>query len=65
VGWLADFGVAALRGFIGTEARCRALLSDDESLYRESVERLARSRAAVELRKGPRKTSTRALITSR
>jgi DNA-binding CsgD family transcriptional regulator len=34
---------------LGTEARCRALLSDDESLYRESVERLARSRAAVEL----------------
>jgi DNA-binding CsgD family transcriptional regulator len=34
---------------LGIEARCRALLSDDESLYRESVERLARSRAAVEL----------------
>ena len=34
---------------LGTEARCRALLSDDESRYRESVERLARSRAAVEL----------------
>src|SRR5580704_8891525 len=34
---------------LGVEARCRALLSDDESLYRESVERLARSRAAVEL----------------
>src|SRR5580704_4541883 len=34
---------------LGTEARCRALLSDDESLYQESVERLARSRAAVEL----------------
>ena len=34
---------------LGTEARCRALLSDDESLYRESIERLARSRAAVEL----------------
>ena len=34
---------------LGVEARCRALLSDDESLYRESIERLARSRAAVEL----------------
>ena len=34
---------------LGTEARCRALLTDDESLYQESVERLARSRAAVEL----------------
>jgi DNA-binding CsgD family transcriptional regulator len=34
---------------LGIEARCRALLSDDESLYHESVERLARSRAAVEL----------------
>ena len=34
---------------LGIEARCRALVSDDESLYRESIERLARSRAAVEL----------------
>jgi DNA-binding CsgD family transcriptional regulator len=34
---------------LGIEARCRALLSDDESLYLESIERLARSRAAVEL----------------
>src|SRR6516162_7214500 len=34
---------------LGIEARCHALLSDDESGYRESVERLARSRAAVEL----------------
>ncbi|HEV2253648.1 MAG TPA: LuxR C-terminal-related transcriptional regulator, partial [Streptosporangiaceae bacterium] len=34
---------------LGIEARCRALLSDDESRYQESVERLARSRAAVEL----------------
>jgi DNA-binding CsgD family transcriptional regulator len=34
---------------LGIEARCRALRSDEESLYRESVERLARSRAAVEL----------------
>jgi DNA-binding CsgD family transcriptional regulator len=34
---------------LGMEARCRALLDDDEALYRESIERLARSRAAVEL----------------
>jgi DNA-binding CsgD family transcriptional regulator len=34
---------------LGTEARCRALLTDDESLYRESIERLARTRAALEL----------------
>ena len=34
---------------LGIEARCRALLRGDESLYRESLERLARSRAAVEL----------------
>jgi DNA-binding CsgD family transcriptional regulator len=33
----------------GIEARCRALLDDAEPLYRESIERLARSRAAVEL----------------
>jgi len=34
---------------LGIEARCRALVGDDESLYHESIERLARSRAAVEL----------------
>jgi DNA-binding CsgD family transcriptional regulator len=34
---------------LGTEARCRGLLSDDESLYRESIERLGRSPAVVEL----------------
>ena len=34
---------------LGIEARCRALLGDDEAAYRESVERLARTRAAVEL----------------
>jgi DNA-binding CsgD family transcriptional regulator len=34
---------------LGIEARCRALVSDDESLYRESIERFARSRAALEL----------------
>ena len=34
---------------LGIEARCRALLDGDESLYRESVERLARSRAVLEL----------------
>jgi DNA-binding CsgD family transcriptional regulator/tetratricopeptide (TPR) repeat protein len=34
---------------LGIQARCHALLSDDEALYRESVERLARSRATFEL----------------
>jgi len=34
---------------LGVEARCRGLLTDDEALYRESVERLTRSRAAFEL----------------
>jgi DNA-binding CsgD family transcriptional regulator len=34
---------------LGIEARCRGLLRDDEALYRESIERLARSRAAFEL----------------
>jgi DNA-binding CsgD family transcriptional regulator len=34
---------------LGVEARCRALSSGDESLYRESIDRLARSRAALEL----------------
>jgi DNA-binding CsgD family transcriptional regulator len=34
---------------LGVEARCRGLLNDDEASYRESIERLARSRAAVEL----------------
>ena len=34
---------------LGIEARCRGLVSDDESVYRESIERLARSRAALEL----------------
>jgi DNA-binding CsgD family transcriptional regulator len=34
---------------LGIEARCRALVSGHESLYRESIERLACSRAAVEL----------------
>jgi DNA-binding CsgD family transcriptional regulator len=34
---------------LGIEARCRGLVGDDESLYQESVERLARSHAAVEL----------------
>ena len=34
---------------LGIDARCRALLGDDESLYRESIERLARSRAVLEL----------------
>ncbi len=34
---------------LGVEARSRALLSDDEAAYRESIERLSRSRAAVDL----------------
>jgi DNA-binding CsgD family transcriptional regulator len=34
---------------LGIEARCRALVTDDDALYRESIERLANSRAAVEL----------------
>ncbi|MDW5593143.1 AAA family ATPase [Conexibacter stalactiti] len=34
---------------LGVEARCRALVDADEARYRESIERLARSRAAVEL----------------
>jgi DNA-binding CsgD family transcriptional regulator len=34
---------------LGVEARCRALVNDDESLYEESIERLGRSRAVVEL----------------
>jgi DNA-binding CsgD family transcriptional regulator len=37
---------------LGIEARCGALVSDDESLYQEAIERLARSRAAVELARG-------------
>jgi DNA-binding CsgD family transcriptional regulator len=34
---------------LGVEARCLALLRDDEAAYRESIAQLARSRAAVEL----------------
>ncbi len=34
---------------LGVEARCRGLVSDDESCYRESIERLEHSRAALEL----------------
>jgi DNA-binding CsgD family transcriptional regulator len=34
---------------LGIEARCRALLTDDESLYESSIERLERSRAVVEV----------------
>jgi DNA-binding CsgD family transcriptional regulator len=58
---------------LGIEARCRALVTDDESLYRESIERLARSRAAVEharsrllygewLRRENRRTDARELL---
>lgn len=42
-------GASGTEWALGIEARCRGLLSDDEALYRESVERLARSRAEVEL----------------
>jgi DNA-binding CsgD family transcriptional regulator len=34
---------------LGIEARCRGLVSDDEPSYRESIARLSRSRAVVEL----------------
>ena len=34
---------------LGIEARCRALVSDDETRYRESIDLLGRSRAAVDL----------------
>jgi DNA-binding CsgD family transcriptional regulator len=34
---------------LGAEARCRALVGDEESHYREAIERLARCRAALEL----------------
>ena len=34
---------------LGIEARCRGLVGDDEPRYRESIERLGRSRAVVEL----------------
>lgn len=34
---------------LGVDARSRALLHDDETAYRESIEQLTRSRAAVEL----------------
>jgi DNA-binding CsgD family transcriptional regulator len=34
---------------LGVDARCRALVSDDEALYQEAIERLERSHAAVEL----------------
>jgi DNA-binding CsgD family transcriptional regulator len=40
---------AATEWALGIEARCGALISDDDSLYRESIERLARSRATLEL----------------
>ena len=60
---------------LGVEARCRALVSDDEALYRESIDRLGRSRAAVELarsrlvygewlRRGNRRTDARELLRS-
>jgi DNA-binding CsgD family transcriptional regulator len=42
-------GASGTAWALGVEARCRALVSADEALYRESIERLAGSRAAVEL----------------
>jgi DNA-binding CsgD family transcriptional regulator len=42
-------GASGTEWALGIEARCRALLNGEESLYRESIERLARSRAVVEL----------------
>ncbi|HEY6889687.1 MAG TPA: LuxR C-terminal-related transcriptional regulator, partial [Solirubrobacter sp.] len=36
---------------LGVGARCRGLVTDDESDYRESIERLGRSRAVVELQR--------------
>jgi DNA-binding CsgD family transcriptional regulator len=58
---------------LGVEARCRALLGDDEASYRESVDRLAKSRAAIELarsqllygewlRRENRRTEARAIL---
>jgi DNA-binding NarL/FixJ family response regulator len=58
---------------LGIEARCRALVDDDEAAYRESVERLGRSSAAFELarsrlvygewlRRANRRTDARALL---
>jgi len=41
-------GASGTEWALGIEARCRALMSDDESLYHESIERLERSRAVVE-----------------
>ena len=34
---------------LGVEARCRALVEDDEACHQESIERLGRSHAAVDL----------------
>ncbi|HEX6927516.1 MAG TPA: LuxR family transcriptional regulator [Longimicrobiaceae bacterium] len=34
---------------LGIEARCRGLLTDDEACYEESIERLTRSHAAIDL----------------
>jgi DNA-binding CsgD family transcriptional regulator len=40
---------AATEWALGIEARCRGLLSDEEPLYEESIERIGRSRAAIDL----------------
>jgi len=42
-------GASGTEWALGVEARCRGLLNNDEASYRESIERLARSRAALEL----------------
>jgi DNA-binding CsgD family transcriptional regulator len=51
--WLAEMaGASGTEWALGTEARSRALLSDGEaadSLYREAIERLQRTRVRVEL----------------
>ncbi|MDA0181949.1 AAA family ATPase [Solirubrobacter phytolaccae] len=58
---------------LGVEARCRALVHDDEAAYRASIEHLERSRAAVDLarsrllfgewlRRAKRRTEARELL---
>jgi len=45
----ARTGASGTAWALGIEARCGALLHDDEAAYQESIEQLTRSRAAVEL----------------
>jgi DNA-binding CsgD family transcriptional regulator len=42
-------GASGTEWALGVQARCRALLSDDEALYQQSIERLGRSRAVLDL----------------